>query len=149
MKFIHVTNENIEDLYRLNKQLAIEEGQESLFTARVEDYAQGFLGIPPIAHGTLCLHDDRIVGFSICHYTFATYLGFKTFYIEDIYLHKDFRTDENKSTFLHHLSEEAWINNCARVEMRVLHECNWGIEFIKELGFEKIEKWTVYRLSKK
>jgi hypothetical protein len=149
MKFIHVTKDTIHDLYKINKQLAIEEGQKDLFTARLEEYAHGFLASHPIAYGTLCLHDERIVGFSVCHYTFATYLGGKALYIEDIYLEKVYRTDENKKAFLQHLSEEAFLNNCVRVEIRVLHACNWGVELIKEFGFEKIEKWSVYRLSKK
>lgn len=149
MRFIPVTIENIEDLYHLNKQLAIEEGQEDLFTARLEDYTQGFVGVSSNAFGTLCMHNNHFAGFAIWYFTFATYLGFKTLYIEDIYLHKAVCTDENKAAFLQHLIEEAWKNQCIRVEMRVLHNCNWGIECLKEFGFREVKKWTVYRLLKR
>lgn len=148
MQFIKVTSDNIQELYKINRQLAIEEGQENLFTASLEEYSKGFLGSNPVAHGTLCLEDEEIIGFVICNYKFATYLGSKVLYIEDIYLKKDFSTDENKTKFLTHLSEKAFQDGCARVEMRVLHNFNWGIKLLQKLGFEKIEKWSVYRLSK-
>jgi len=148
MHFIKVTNENIEALYTMNQQLATEEGQKDLFTASLEDYSEGFLGVNPIAQGTLCFQDDKLIGFAICNYKFATYLGFKVLYIEDIYLRKDFGTDENKKEFLRHLCQEAFSNRCVRVEMRVLNNFNWGINLLQELGFEKIEKWSVYRMSK-
>ena len=148
MNFVEVTNTNIKALFEINRQLAIEESQKDLFTASFENYTKGFLDDNPIAYGTLCYQDDKIIGFAICNYKFATYLGYKVLYIEDIYLKGEHSTNENKREFLKFLIDKAFGNNCARVEMRVLNNFNWGVELIKELGFEKIEKWSVYRLCR-
>jgi hypothetical protein len=149
MKFIKVTSENIDTLYDLNRQLATAEGQKDLFTAAFEEYSKGFLADRPIAYGTLCYQDNIAIGFAICNYKFATYLGSNVLYIEDIYLKETYNTNDNKKELLHYLIELASAENCARVEMRVLNNCNLGTELINELGFEKIEKWSVYRLSNK
>ena len=147
MQFIRVTKDNIKDLYEINRQLAINEGQKDLFIASLKNYSKGFLGDKKIAYGILCYQDNNLIGFSICHFKFATYLGLKALYIEDIYLKKEYCSQSNKSEFLKHLIKEARNNNCCRVEMRVLKSVNWGVDLLNNLGLKNIDKWSVYRLS--
>lgn len=131
----------------MNKQLATDEGQADLFTADLENYKDGLLGELPYAVGILSYEGDELTGFAITNYKFATYRGFPTLYIEDIYLKKKFENDENKREFLTYIIEEAKSQNCVRVEMRVLNTVNWGVELLNDLGLSRIDKWSVYRLS--
>ena len=148
MKFIPVTKDNIQNLFELNKELASAEGQEALFTASLENYIAGFLGPDATAIGMLCFQDGVAIGFAVCNEKFATYLGFKTLYIEDIYLKAELATQEHKLEFLKYLLDFAFNSGYVRVEMRVLNGFNWGAELIGDLGFKKIDKWSVYRKSR-
>lgn len=149
MDFSAVNADNLKTLYQLNRQLATEENQAALFTADLTHYAQGFIGNNPVAFGTLCFHGDEAIGFAICNYKFATYLGFKVLHIEDIYLEEPYATKDNKQALLTHLINQADENKCARIEMRVLNDVNWGTDLIESLGFKKIDKWSVYRKATK
>ena len=90
MQFQQVTQDNIEELYKINRELAIEENQESLFTASLEKYRSGFVGEDKCAYGILAYQDADLIGFAILNYKFATYLGYKALYIEDIFLKKPY-----------------------------------------------------------
>lgn len=147
MQYIPVTDNNIEILYKANRQLAVVENQADLFTANLNDYSKGFIGPNPVAFGTLAYQDDKLIGFSICNYKFATYIGHPVLYIEDIYLENEHCTDENKREFINFLIKQGAERGCFRIEMRVLRNVNWGTRLLNNLGFENIEKWSVYRLS--
>lgn len=147
MNFIFVTEKNIDILFKMNRQLAHEEGQVDLFTASLEDYSSGFIGKNPAAVGILSLEAEVHVGFCVINYKFATYLGKKVMYIEDLYLKPEYKTEERKKEFLNFLINNGQKSDCARIEMRVMNNFDWGVDLIKNLGFNKIDKWSVYRLS--
>lgn len=148
MNYVSVNEVNLNTLYEINRQLAVEENQANLFIADINDYAKGFIGPSPIAYGTLAYQDDKLIGFSICNYKFATYLGHPALYIEDIYLKKDYCTETNKRDFLNYLITLGLENGCSRIEMRVMRSTNWRTDLLKSLGFENIDKWSVYKLTK-
>lgn len=148
MRFEKINKNNIEELYNINKCLAIEEGQKDLFKASLNNYTKGFIDSSPIVHGIICYQDNEIIGFCIFYYKFATYLGNKVLFIEDIYLKITFRSEENKMELLKYMIKKAFKDDCERIEMRVLNNFNFGIELIKEQGFKKITKWATYRLER-
>lgn len=147
MKFEKLNRSNIDILYDLNLQLAIDENQAALFTADKEQYAEAFLGRVPFTFGCLGRIENQAVGFFIYTYKFASYSGGKVLYIEDIFLKEKFRTEENKVALLQHAVERSIIENCCRVEMRVLKTFNYGYEILADFGFNQITKWDVYRLE--
>ncbi len=147
MEFIKVEESNIDILYDLNLQLAIDENQKNLFTASRNSFFDAFLSNNPIPFGFLSFFGDQAVGFYIYCFKFASYLGSIVLYIEDMYLIQDFRTLENKAALLNHAIEQSLADKCCRVEMRVLKSFNLGYEIINDLGFNQITKWDVYRFE--
>ena len=116
-----------------------------MFTATKTAYSNAFLGEDPLTFGFLTLVEDKPVGFYIYCFKFASYLGSKVLYIGDIYLTKSYRTLQNKKELLKHAIQQSIIDQCVRVEMRVLKSFNLGYDIIKECGFSQIDKWDVFR----
>ena len=145
IKFVEIDNSNINTLYNLNLQLATEENQRELFTASRDSYSNAFLSENPISLGFLAYEENVTIGFGIYYFKFASYMGSKVLYIEDIYLINKFRTSAYKTCLLKHAIQKARIQSCVRIEMRVLKNFNIGYDIIAESGFREIEKWDVFR----
>lgn len=142
-----VNSKNIDILYELNYELATDEGQQSLFTATRNAYADAFLNDHPILMGYLLYSDGQAIGFYIYSYKFASYLGSKVIYIEDIHLTEKHRNLANKKRLLEHAIQLSVAEKCCRVELRVLKSFNIGYELIESFGFNPVSKWQVYRLE--
>tara|TARA_B110000114_G_C14948262_1_gene339272 strand:+ start:218 stop:664 length:447 start_codon:yes stop_codon:yes gene_type:complete len=147
MQFIEVDNSNIKTLYDLNLQLAEDEDQKELFTASRDSYHKEFLSKNSISWSFLVFDENIAIGFYIYYFKFASYLGAKVLYIEDIYLTKESSSLKNKTILLDHALKHAKDSNCCRVEMRVLKNFNIGYELIMDFGFQAINKWDVFRLE--
>ena len=147
MDFVNVDRSNIDILYDLNVQLAADEDQKDLFTASRSSYRNAFSGSHPVSFGVLAFINAEPAGFYIYCFKFATYPGANVLYIEDIYLTEKHRSSENKIHLLNHAVEQAASGQCCRVEMRVLKSFNIGYEEIEARGFNRIDKWDVYRLE--
>lgn len=138
---------NINTLYDLNVRLSESENQRHLFSANREDYADAFLSAMPTCFGFLAYEGNQAVGFYIYYFKFASYIGSRVLYIEDLYLIDGFDTEERKNTLLQHAVRRSQSEKCCRVEMRVLKEFNFGYSLIENIGFREIKKWDVYRLD--
>ena len=147
MKFQTVDNSNINILYKLNKQLAIDEKQSSLFTAKKKDYKKAFICKNPIVFGILIYIKNKPIGFIIYINKFATYLASKVLFIEDIYLKNKYQTKKNINKLLQYMINKSNIEKYSRLEMRVLYNYNLDKTIIKQNGFKKIQKWDTYRFE--
>jgi hypothetical protein len=147
MKFIDVDKSNISSLFKMNRELAVEEEQEELFTVKEAEYKQSFLNDNPVVYGILIFKEGELVGFAIYLYKFATYKGKKILHIEDIYLKQPYKTPTNIQQSLQFFNEKMKGEDCCRLELRVLHQLNIGIPELQKAGFNKIEKWDVYRFE--
>jgi hypothetical protein len=100
MNYIEVTNTNIDDLFKLNRELAIAEEQEDLFVVKIDAYKSGFLNKNPVVYGVLIYKNNDLIGFGIYLYKFATYIGKKILHIEDVYLKENHKSSENIKNLL-------------------------------------------------
>lgn len=147
MKYQTVNDSNINILYKLNKQLAIDENQSFLFTGKKKDYVQAFICKNPIVFGILIYKENKPIGFIIYINKFATYLASKVLFIEDIYLKNKYQTKKKINELLQYMINKANIEKYSRLEMRVLNKYNLNKSIIKQNGFNKIKKWDTYRFE--
>ena len=147
MKYQTVNNSNINILYKLNKQLAIDENQLSLFTAKRKTYKKAFICKNPIVFGILMYKNNIPIGFIIYINKFATYLASKVLFIEDIYLTKKYQTKNNINELLQYMINKSNIEKYSRIEMRVLNNYSLNKTIIKKNKFSKIKKWNTYRFE--
>lgn len=149
MIFKKVDKNNIDTLYKLNIQLASDEGQRELFSAKINEYSSAFLDYDPVLYAYI-LHNDQneAIGFYAYYFKFASYIGAKVLYVEDVYLVSKHRDIKYKSLILEHAIQIASDAACCRVELRMLKAFNIGYAAVKSLNFEPVHKWEVYRLDK-
>ena len=147
MQFHNVTQSNIDILYALNKQLAVDENQVNLFVAKREDYRQAFLDTNPVAFGLLVYKENEPIGFVVCSKKFATYLASKVLWVEDIYLKGAHKTKQNMAELLQYMIKRSKTERYARLEMRVLDAYSFDAAILEQNVFHKISKWSTYRFE--
>ena len=149
MKFKTVNHLNINTLYKLNKQLAKEEDQLSLFTAKKKKYKHYFLCDNPIVFGMLIFKKYKPIGFIIYVNKFATYLASKVLFIEDIYLKSNYQDENHINLILQYMIKKSKKEKYARIELRVLKNYSLDKKLLKINKFKKIKKWDTYRYEEK
>jgi GNAT superfamily N-acetyltransferase len=87
------------------------------------------------------------VGFAIYFYNFSTFLGQHGIYIEDIYVHPDFRGKGIGKAIFHFLAHKALDEGCGRIEWWVLDWNASAIAFYQSLGAQPMDEYTVFRLD--
>jgi len=87
------------------------------------------------------------VGFALYFFTFSTFLGKPTLYLEDLFVLPEYRGNGIGRTVLGYLAQIALEHDCGRMEWAVLDWNTPAIEFYKKLGARPLEDWTTYRLQ--
>lgn len=91
--------------------------------------------------------ENKLIASVIYFYTFSSFTGKPTLYIEDIFVLEKYRGQGiGKKLFLE-LTLEANKRDCARIEWAVLDRNKESIEFYKSLGAYPLEDRTNYRLD--
>jgi len=142
-----VSTSTLPFLYRLIKQMAFEEGQGDLFTASYEQFSHAFLCDHPLVFGHLIYHKDEPIGFIVHQKKFATYIGRKVFYIEDLYLGQ-YQHDIDVFRWLlkeieHHTKNAGY----CRIEIRRLEHHSPPVDPLFSANYHPIDKWKVWRKS--
>jgi GNAT superfamily N-acetyltransferase len=92
-------------------------------------------------------NSPRFLGFALYFYTFSTFLGKPSLYLEDLFVLPDFRGQGIGKALLKELANIALERECGRMEWAVLNWNKPAINFYKEIGAVPMDEWTVYRLT--
>ncbi len=95
----------------------------------------------------LAYYDDKAVGFALYFYNFSTFKGKKGLYLEDLFVLPKYRGKGIGNDLFNYLVEEAYENNCGRMEWVCLNWNKSAIEFYKKKKAISLEDWTVFRLD--
>lgn len=91
--------------------------------------------------------EEKIIGYAIYFFNYSTFIGKKGFYLEDIYIKKDYRGKGYGREIFKIMGKIAYEEKCARMEWSCLNWNTPSINFYKSLGAMPMEEWTVYRLT--
>ena len=87
------------------------------------------------------------VGYALYFYTYSSFLARPTFYLEDIFVLKEYRhKGVGKQLFLKCV-DEAYSNKCGRFEFSVLTWNKNAIRFYESLGARRLDQWYYYRID--
>ena len=125
--------------------MAFDEGQQDLFTATYEQYCRAFLPPHPLAFGILIYRDNDPVGFVAYQEKFATYLGRKVFYVEDVYLGKYQYSAEVFYWLLKEIELYAVKGGYCRIEIRRLEYHAPPDDPLLSFHYLPIKKWKIWR----
>lgn len=89
----------------------------------------------------------EIVGYALYFFTYSTFLGKPTLYLEDIFVLEEFRSmGIGRSLFLKCV-DEAVKQGCGRMELAVLTWNRNAIRFYEKLGASRLKEWYNFRLT--
>lgn len=110
--------------------------------------AAGF-GPEPYFHALLCetAAAPRPVGFALYFFTYSTFTGKPSLYLEDLFVRPEARGGGYGKALFMELVRIARERNCGRMEWSVLNWNQPAIDFYLALGAEPLDEWTVYRLD--
>lgn len=104
-------------------------------------------GRRPYFETLICSHGRKIVGFALYFYTYSTFAGRPSLYVEDLFVLPEERGKGAGKALLRTLAGIALRNGCGRMGWVVLRENDPAIRFYKRIGAELREEWIVTRLS--
>lgn len=88
------------------------------------------------------------VGFALYFFTFSTFLGKPTLYLEDLFVLPRYRGRGVGTALLKSLARIALEKDCGRMEWAVLDWNTPAIEFYKSIGAIALSDWTTYRMPR-
>jgi GNAT superfamily N-acetyltransferase len=100
-----------------------------------------------VFHAILAERDGRAVGFALYFFTFSTFTGRPTLYLEDLFVVPAERRGGIGSRLLARLAEIAVERDCGRMEWSVLDWNTPARDLYFKLGARSMDEWTVFRMT--
>jgi GNAT superfamily N-acetyltransferase len=91
--------------------------------------------------------DGEPVGFAVWYYSFSTFLGRPSLYVEDVFVNPEARGRGIGKAIFAHLAARALAQGCGRMEWSVLDWNAPSIAFYRSLGARPREGWTLQQLT--
>jgi len=108
----------------------------------VEDvFAKRRLGLFVAIRGT------DLVGYALYFYSYSSFLGRPTLYLEDIFVDEKHRKEGIGTSLFRRCLKEAASKGCGRMEWAVLTWNRNAIRFYEKAGAKRLDDWYVYRLG--
>ncbi|RMI04710.1 MAG: GNAT family N-acetyltransferase [Calditrichaeota bacterium] len=154
MENLHIrraTREDVPTLVNLVRRLAQYERLEHEVTATEELFTRHGFGDAPRFEALVAElppADPAAVGFALYFFTFSTFTGKPTLYLEDIFVLPEFRGQGIGKALLRELARIALAADCARMEWAVLNWNESAIRFYRSLGARPLEEWTTFRMTR-
>lgn len=138
-------------IMNLAKQLAIYERSPESFVATAEDYRKWGWGPESVFKAFLAENTGnqgpKYVGLALYYYTFSTWTGRPTLWLEDIFVPEELRGNGIGTALLKKLAQIALEKGCARMEWTVLDWNEPSRKFYYNIGAKSNDEWTTFRLT--
>jgi histidinol-phosphate aminotransferase len=128
-------------------ELAVYEQLEHQAKARPEDFCRDLFGPDKVAEAVVAEVDGQPVGFALYFFTYSTFEGRPSLYLEDLYVRPSHRKHGHGKALLLSLARLAVERGCARMEWAVLDWNAPSIAFYQSIGARPMNDWTTYRLD--
>ena len=100
-----------------------------------------------VFEAVLAERDGRAVGFALYFFTFSTFTGRPTLYLEDLFVVPAERRGGIGSRLLARLAQIAVERDCGRMEWSVLDWNTPARDLYFKLGAKSMDEWTVFRMT--
>ncbi|HUU03695.1 MAG TPA: GNAT family N-acetyltransferase [Myxococcota bacterium] len=108
---------------------------------------ESLFGERPAAHTLLAFADGRPAAYAVYFFSFATMLGKRGLWLDDLYVNPDFRGKGIAKSLMAYLADIAIQNECGRFEWMVLDWNKPAIDFYQGLGATVLNDWRICRLD--
>ncbi|TVP95595.1 MAG: GNAT family N-acetyltransferase [Acholeplasmatales bacterium] len=90
---------------------------------------------------------EAAVGFALCFFSFSTFIGRETLYLEDLYVKPSHRGHGIGKALFMTVAKEAVDTGCARLDWVCLDWNRSAIDFYTRLGATNLKAWQLFRLD--
>jgi GNAT superfamily N-acetyltransferase len=132
---------------RFVRELAEYEKLSHEVVASEADFRKALFGGVPRLQGMLAEADGAPVGMALWLYTFSTFTGRSSIYLEDLYVVAQHRWRGIGRGLLRALARRGVAEGCERMDWSVLDWNTPSIAFYRSIGARPVAGWTVQRLS--
>lgn len=87
------------------------------------------------------------VGFALYFFTYSTFTGTPTLYLEDLFVKPEFRNHGFGKQLFWRVAQQAVKTGCSRMEWSVLAWNSRAIDFYKRMGGMAMDDWRLFRLD--
>ena len=141
------TPDDVAMVLRFIKGLAEYEGLSHEVVATEDDLRESLFGPNPHAEAVFAYHESEPVGFAVFCQRYSTYLGRPVLYLEDIFVLPESRGGGVGRELMAYGARLAKKWDFPMMIWSVLDWNEPAIGFYKNLGAERVEGWSTYRLS--
>ncbi|MGE4130747.1 MAG: N-acetyltransferase family protein [Bdellovibrionales bacterium] len=141
------TTEDVDRILNLIRELAEYERAPDKAVASREDLLRDGFRSNPMFHCVLGKFNGRVEGFALYFFTWSTWTGRPTLYLEDLYVRESARGHGLGFALLKKLAAEAVEAGCARMEWAVLDWNQPARDFYHRIGAFHKEDWLPYRIE--
>ncbi|MBI1181401.1 MAG: GNAT family N-acetyltransferase [Alphaproteobacteria bacterium] len=134
-------------IHRLIGALADYEKLRHEMEASVDDLDRALFGEQPYARALIAERQGEPVGYALYFYTFSTFTGRPSLYLEDLFVMPSHRSQGTGRALLARLADIALQDGCGRFEWSVLDWNAPSIRFYESLGAHRHDEWQLYRLT--
>jgi GNAT superfamily N-acetyltransferase len=121
---------------------------EKLEVSATEDtLRESLFGDRPSAHVLFAYVDDVPVAYVVYFFTFATMVGKRGLWLDDLFVMPEFRGKGIASALMAYLADIAIQNNCGRFEWIVLDWNQTAIDFYRGMGASVVKEWQICRMD--
>lgn len=131
-----VEAKDIPQILALLREFAVYENLLDTFEVTEERLKIALFGENKFAEAILAFDDEKAIGFAIFFPYFATFRGQCGFFLEDLYITKDFRGKGAGEMMLKYIAKLAKQRGFERIDFQVLEWNAPAIGFYKKLGAE-------------
>jgi ribosomal protein S18 acetylase RimI-like enzyme len=123
------------------------DGAESYNCASVEKLHNAFFGERPSVFALVAETDGEVVAMATYYTVFSLYLVKPSIWLNDLFVHPDWRNKQIGPKLLARLSEIAIANGCARIDWIVATTNTKGQAFYRRLGAEIFDAVKLARFN--
>ena len=134
-------------LHRLMRDFATYEKLEQRFRITEAALHDALFGARPLMDAVLVDADEATIGFALWFFTFGTFSGRRTLFVEDIYVDAAHRGHGIGLALFRHMARIACEQDCIDMQWNVLDWNTPAIEFYRRIGAKPVRGWIPQELS--
>jgi GNAT superfamily N-acetyltransferase len=141
------TAADVPQILNFIRALATYEREPDAVTATEADLLRDGFGANPFYFCLIAEVGDQPAGFAFYFFNYSTWMGRPGLYLEDLFVHPEFRGLGIGKALLERVAANAVAKNCPRLQWEVLDWNTPAIDFYKAMGAEFMDAWRNVRVT--
>ena len=141
LKIREATADDAPLIMSMVRELAEFERELDQVDATTEDLVREGFGSEPHFHALIADWDGKPVGYAVYFFTFSTWTGRQSLFVEDLFIREKFRKKGIGKAMLRHMAKIAGARKCYDMRWEVLNWNTPAIEFYRSLGASLQTDW--------